>query len=68
MMFDVADLVQSEDGHGYVAFMGDVRSHTDDLLSITDLFIWKNTNIERIRLADNDYMGYLRKRREAKGG
>jgi len=62
MMFDVCDLVKSEDGHGYVAFMGDVRSATDDLVSITDEYLdWKHHKQEGISLADDDYMGYWRK-------
>lgn len=69
IMFDVDDLVQSVDGHGYVAFMDDVRSNTDDVVSLTDPCLdWKHTNKEGIGLANNDYMGYWRKRREAEEG
>ena len=69
MMFDVGDLVQSVDGHGYIAFLGDVRSNTDDVVSLTDPdFDWKHDNQEGITLADNDYIGYWRKRREAEEG
>ena len=67
MMFDVCDLVKSEDGHGYVAFMDDVRSETDDVVSLTDPCLdWKHTNREGIGLANNDYMGYWRKRAQLK--
>jgi hypothetical protein len=70
MMFpDVGDLVQSVDGHGYVAFMDDVRSNTDDVVSLTDPRLdWKHTDEEGIGLASNDYLGYWRKRAEAKEG
>jgi len=65
MMFDVCDLVESEDGHGYVAFLGDVRSETDDVVSLTDPCLdWKHSNRDEIPLADNDYQGYWRKRAE----
>lgn len=64
-MFDVSELVQSKHGHGYIAFLGDVRSYTDDVVSLTDPKDWQHSDREPISIASNDYMGYWRERVEA---
>lgn len=64
-MFDVNELVQGQRGHGYIAFLGDVRSHTDDVVSLTDPKDWQHSDREPISIASNDYMGYWRERVES---
>ena len=64
-MFDVSELDQSKHGNGYIPFLGDVRSYTDDVVSLTYPKDWLHSDREPISIASNDYMGYWRELVEA---
>lgn len=67
-MLDVPKLVQSEDGCGYIAFMGDVRSFTDDVVSISSSQDWKHSQRDKIPVGNSDYFGRMGRDDGAEGG